>query len=379
MVENSIQLPENVPPLNTYYIYLTGGCNLACSHCYLAPAYQPNGGTGGHLDYELFKNAIKEGIPLGLMGVKLTGGEPLLHPDFVRIVDFLKEKNIELTIETNGTLLTRDLAKHFKDRNALRFISVSLDGARSNTHDNFRGVKGSHERACQGIRNLVECGYHPQVIMSPYADNVQEIESLVLLAERLGASSVKFNPVQPTGRGDAMKRRGLLIDIQQLIQIGNWIEKDLQKKIGIPLIFGWPMAFRSINRLLGPDGKCNIFNILGILSSGHLAMCGIGAQESDLCYGKLGQDSIYDIWVRNEKILELRKKLPFELGGVCNNCVFKVNCMGYCVAGNYSASKSLLTAYWFCQGAFEQGLFPKSRLRTNNFHWQHANLCKEEL
>jgi len=364
MVERNIRLPEGVPQLNTLYIYLTGGCNLACQHCYLAPTYQANGGTGGHLDYNLFERAIEESLPLGLGGVKLTGGEPLLHPDFLRIVDFLKEKNIELTIETNGTLLTKAVASHFREQNALKYISISLDGANPETHDDFRGVKGSFEKACQGIRNLVEEGYHPQVIMSPHADNVQEIESLVHFVEGLGASSVKFNPVQPTGRGDTMKKRGQLIDIHQLIQIGNWVETDLQSKVSIPLFFGWPVAFRSINRLVRSEGKCNIFNILGVLSTGNLAICGIGAQVPDLCYGMLGQDSVNDIWVNNSKLLELRKKLPLELSGVCSQCIFKTSCMGYCVAGNYSASKSLSAPFWFCQMAYEQRLFPRSRLRV---------------
>lgn len=363
MTNPKLELPEGVPALNTFYVYLTGGCNLACQHCYLAPTYHANGGTGGHLDYNLFVLAIEEGLPLGLGGVKLTGGEPLLHPDFIRIVDFLKDKKLELTIETNGTLLTKEVATHFREQDALRFISVSLDGSTPETHDAFRGVKGSFEKACQGIRNLVEVGYHPQVIMSPHAGNVHEIESLVRFVESIGASSVKFNPVQPTGRGKSMEKHGKLLDIQELIQIGNWIEKDLQKQVSIPLLFGWPMAFRSISRLSVPEGKCNIFNILGILSSGHLAMCGIGSQVPDLCYGKIGEDRIKDVWIHNSKLLELREMLPLELDGVCGQCVFKGNCMGYCVAGNYSSTNSLSAAYWFCQLAYEQGIFPQSRLR----------------
>jgi SynChlorMet cassette radical SAM/SPASM protein ScmF len=253
MADQKNLLPEGVPPLTTYYVYLTGGCNLACQHCYLAPKYQPNGGTGGHLDYNLFVLAVEEGLPLGLGGVKLTGGEPLLHPDFLRIVDYVKDKNIELTIETNGTLLTKAVASRFIGQNALKHISISLDGSSPETHDTFRGVKGSFKKTCQGIRNLVEVGYHPQVIMSIHTGNINEIESYVHLVESLGASSVKFNPIQSTGRGEGMEKRGKLLNIQELIKIGNWVEKDLQKQVSIPLLFGWPMAFRPISRLAVPE------------------------------------------------------------------------------------------------------------------------------
>jgi SynChlorMet cassette radical SAM/SPASM protein ScmF len=200
MADRKLELPEGVPHLNSYYVYMTGGCNLACQHCWIAPTYQANGGTGGHLDYELFVIAIEEGLSLGLSHVKLTGGEPLLHPDFVRFVNLIKEKDLGLTIETNGTLMTEPLAHYLKEKSTLGHISVSLDGATAATHDPFRGVKGSFEKAVQGIRYLVEVGHHPQIIMSIHAGNVNDVEALVHLAEKLGASSVKFNLVQPSGR-----------------------------------------------------------------------------------------------------------------------------------------------------------------------------------
>src|SRR5215471_13831294 len=65
---------NRVPPLRTFYLYLTAGCNLACRHCWISPRYQANGGTGGHLDLTLLERAIVEAKPLGLQSVKLTGG-----------------------------------------------------------------------------------------------------------------------------------------------------------------------------------------------------------------------------------------------------------------------------------------------------------------
>jgi SynChlorMet cassette radical SAM/SPASM protein ScmF len=252
------ELPDGVPALSQYYVYLTGGCNLACQHCWLTPTYQAQGGTGGHLEYELFALAIEEGLPLGLNSVKLTGGEPLLHPDFLRIVDLLREKELGLVIETNGTLMTDSIAQYLKQKSTLRHISVSLDGATAGTHDPFRGVKGSFDKAVQGIRYLVENGYRPQVIMSIHSGNVNEIESLVQLAERLGAGSVKFNLIQPVGRGETMMKRHQVLEIPRLIELGNWVENDLQNRTSIELSYSWPMAFYNLRRLLeyiGPSGN----------------------------------------------------------------------------------------------------------------------------
>jgi SynChlorMet cassette radical SAM/SPASM protein ScmF len=365
MADRKIELPEGVPALNTYYVYLTGGCNLACQHCYLTPAYQANGGTGGHLDYDLFALAIEEGLPLGLGNVKLTGGEPLLHPDFIRIVDLLREKELGLTIETNGVLMTEPLAHYLKEKSTLNHISVSLDGATAGTHDPFRGVKGSFDKAVQGIRYLVEAGFHPQVIMSLHIGNVDEIEALIQLAVKSGAGSVKFNLIQPTGRGELMTKRGRVLDIQRLIELGKWVEGDLQKRTSISLHYSWPMAFYNLKRLTNSNlDTCGIFGILGILSTGHLAMCGMGMQIDDLCYGLLGRDYIADIWMSHPLLVQLRRNLPSQLEGVCNKCIFRDRCLGSCIAGNYQYTHALTAPFWFCQMADDLKIFPLSRQRN---------------
>ena len=359
-------LPAGVPPLTQYYVYMTAGCNLACQHCWLAPAYQPKGTTGGHLDYELFKLAMEEGIPLGLQSVKLTGGEPLLHPDFLRFVDLLKEKNLGLTMETNGTLMTPEIARHLKEMSTLAYVSISIDGAKVETHDAFRSVKGSYARAVAGIKMLVEQGYHPQVIMSLHIGNVNEIEELVHLAENWGAGSVKFNLIQPSGRAETMSERGQVLDIKRLIELGNWVEHDLQKSVSIPLFYSWPMAFYSTARFLkdGGSGTCGIFNILGILANGSLAMCGIGMEIPELVYGKLAVNAVADVWSAHPMLQKLREDVPAKQEGICSMCMFKNRCLGSCIANNFHESRSLTASNWFCQTANQAELFPPSRLST---------------
>jgi SynChlorMet cassette radical SAM/SPASM protein ScmF len=210
--------------------------------------------------------------------------------------------------------------------------------------------------------------------MSIHSGNVNEVGSLVHLAENLGATSVKFNLIQSAGRGGALAKRGKLLNIQRLIEIGNWIEKDLQSQVTMPLIYGWPIAFKSIKKLVNSEGigTCTILNILGILPSGYLAMCGIGIQVPDLLYGLLGKDSIYDIWTKNSTLLDLRKKIPSELEGVCSLCILQGDCLGSCIAENYFTSQHLTAPFWFCQLAYEECIFPQTRLHltedTNHIH-----------
>ena len=360
---NHIALPDGVPSLTTYYFYLTHGCNLACKHCWLSPEFKNNGRTGGHLDLDLLKGAVEEGIPLGLSSAKLTGGEPLLHPDFIKIVDYLTEKDISVTIETNGTLLTKELASYLKLHTSTWFVSVSIDGANPETHDRFRGVQGAFEKACNAVSYLAQAGFNPQVIMSIHKENIDEIEDLVTLVENLGAGSVKFNIVQSAGRGELMEKREETLTIQNLVALGKRMENDVQPKYKIPLYYDWPAAFMNIQGLLRKGvNSCGIFRILGVLSDGHYAMCGIGVNIPELVYGEIGRDNLRDVWVNNPTLVRLREEVPSQLEGICGKCIFKNRCLASCVAHNYFESGRLTGSHWFCQQAHEIGLFPLTRM-----------------
>ncbi len=359
---DSLAVSSAAPALHQYYVYLTAGCNLACRHCWLAPTFHPNGGTGGHLDFELFRLALEEGMPLGLRSVKLTGGEPLLHPEFVRFVDLLVEKQLSIAIETNGTLLTPGLARRLKECGFVRSLSVSLDGAKPETHDAFRGISGSHQRAVAGLQALIAEGFRPQIIMSLHHGNLAEIAELSHLAVHWGAGSVKFNLVQSSGRGQKMSELLQAPAVPQLIEIGQWIENTLSRQVPIPLFFSWPMVFQKIKRVIeNSDVVCSIRHILGILASGHVAMCGIGMETPDLCYGRLGKDHLQDIWRQHPMLLKLRADIPDRLEGICSECLFRQRCMGCCVAENYFATGRLTAPFWFCAQAASAGLFPAHR------------------
>ena len=110
-------LPEGVPPLRTFYLYLTSCCNLRCRHCWIAPEFAGGAAVPGTtIDLPALKRAVIEAKTLGLVNAKLTGGEPMLHPQFREIVDMLTTEGIALNMETNGTLITREIARYLKEK-----------------------------------------------------------------------------------------------------------------------------------------------------------------------------------------------------------------------------------------------------------------------
>jgi len=267
-------------------------------------------------------------------------------------------------LETNGVLCTPELAQKMTSCKEL-FVSVSLDGADAETHEWVRGVPGCFDAALEGLRNLVEAGFRPQVIITIMRHNKDQMEPVVRLAERLGAGSVKFNILQPTARGEKMHDAGEALSVKELVDLGRWVENTLSAATDLNLYYDHPMAFRPLGKMFGSNGDgcgiCGILGILGVLANGSYALCGIGERVPELVFGQATTDDLENIWTNSFVFQELRKGLPERLDGICDRCLMKKMCLGKCLAQNYYRSKSIWGPFWFCEEAYRLGLFPERR------------------
>jgi len=360
-------LERQTYPLNQIYFYLTEGCNLRCRHCWIAPKYQGEGTSYPALDLDLFRSIIEQAKPMGLSGVKLTGGEPLLHPQINEILEHIRTEDLDLTVETNGVLCTPELARKMADcKNT--FVSVSLDGTEAETHEWVRGVEGCFGTALQGIQNLVAADLRPQVIMTIMRHNKDQMEPMVRLAERMGAGSVKFNIVQPTARGAKMHESIEALDIGELVELGDWVESTLSASTDLRVDYDHPLAFRPLGKMFSGNGDgcgvCGILGILGVLANGSYALCGIGETVPDLVFGHATTHLLEDIWNKSLVLVELRQGLPHRFEGICGDCLMRGLCLGSCLAQNYYQSTNIWAPYWYCEDAWKRGLFPENRIHA---------------
>jgi SynChlorMet cassette radical SAM/SPASM protein ScmF len=353
-------------PLIQLYCYITEGCNLRCRHCWNAPKYKNPENLGVFLDLALFREILKQAKPLGLTGVKLTGGEPLLHPQVGEMLEVIRAADLRLGIETNGVLITPSLAKAMARGNSPT-ISVSLDGVNAETHEWVRRVPGSFNHALEGIRHLVGAGLMPQIIFTIMRCNVEQIPAIVRLAEKLEVGSLKFNIVQPLARGEQLSQTGECLDVKELLTLGRWVETKLSQTTKLPIFFSHPLAFRPLSRMFdaaeGDCAICGIRGILGVLADGSYALCGIGTNVPGLVFGHALRDRLADVWHQHPVLQELREGLPDRLEGICRQCLLRNICLGFCLAQNYYQANSLWAPFWYCQAAESLGLFPASRKR----------------
>lgn len=305
---------------------------------------------------------MREGREIGLSCVKFTGGEPFLHPDIMRYIEVTDRENLAVVIETNGTLLDE------KEIGALRrvkrlMVTVSLDGATARIHDRFRGVEGAFERSVAALERLAGSNISTQIILSLFRDNADDLEALVGLGTRLGVASIKINPIQPSGRGQDLSRRGETLTVSELLKLCAHCREELARNFPGDLFFSVPVAFRPFAEIRDRRfSVCRIFQILGLMPNGDISFCGVGNIDESMVFGNIYKDRLADLWRGAPFLLDLRERLPGALKGVCARCILKGACLGECRATAYESEGDLMAAFWLCQQAYDAGLFPQSRL-----------------
>ena len=349
------------PQLSTLYFYLTSYCNLRCFHCWIAPEYLDKVHAPEEASFDLLKSIIDQAMPLGLKHIKITGGEPFLSVNFLDLIDYASSKDLQFSIETNGSLIDEEKVKFLKEKGA-KFIAVSLDGPDETAHEKVRGVKGCFKKTIEGIRCLKKYGLNVQVIMSVYKGNIDHIENTINLAESLGVNSFKINCISCVERGRSLVDKGINLAVSDYIALNRKIYTEIQLRRKIKIILDIPPAFKSLKDIRKRMARCNIKNILGVLSDGRISICGIGENVDSLILGNLKKESLESIWKGNEILKRIREDLPHGLKGVCGNCIFKAYCLGKCRAEAYYNTNDLFGPFSFCEEALKSGLFPESRL-----------------
>ena len=324
---------------------------------------------GAILSLEIFEKVIEEAKPLGLKSVKITGGEPLINPNFTDMLHIVSRERLGLVVETNATLCEPKHAEAIKSACEKPFVSVSLDGIDADTHEYIRGVRGSYDSALRGIANLVNAGIRPQVIFTVMRRNQHQIDLMPGFAVSLGAGSVKFNVVQPSERGQKLHQERQTLNIEELVALGRRMDTPVFSSGPIPVYFDHPAAFRPLGKIATSNGPvvCGIKRIIGVLPTGEYALCGIGAKIRELTFGCVGQQPLADVWNDHPVLRSVRNDLPGGLSGICSECIMKKMCMGHCVAQNFYRSHYLLAPFWYCEDAKNAGLFPNSRLINGGF------------
>lgn len=304
------------------------------------------------LDYSEACSVIDELGEFAPLILVLSGGEPLWRADVFDLAERARSRNLRVALATNGTLVTPGIAQRIKDVGIER-VSVSLDGADRDTHDNFRGHPGAFDGALTGLKRLAEVGISTQVNTTISHRNAGQLPDILKLSLSLGVDAFHLFLLVPVGCG-------LTIAEQESVQgedaerILNWFY-DRSLDSGIELKATCAPQYYRIARQRRTEMKRQGLPVPEMRSHGMNAMTRGCLAGSGVCFishrgevfpcgylpvaaGDLRQQSFRAIWDNAEIFQTLRDTGKLE--GKCGYCEYKNVCLGcraraYGVTGNY--------------------------------------------
>ena len=158
-------------------------CNMNCDMCYIRMDRQEMEKRGRLHTAEEWISLCEEMKEEGVLFLLLTGGEPLLFPDFQKLYLSLKKMGMVLTINTNGTLIDEKWADFF-EKYPPRRINITLYGTNETTYESLCHYPG-FEKTIRGIRLLRERKIDVKLNGSATKDNKNELETLYEIAKEL--------------------------------------------------------------------------------------------------------------------------------------------------------------------------------------------------
>ena len=175
---------------------LTFRCNLRCVHCYLSHGHQGIPGLT-ELSYGEICAILDQLVDEGCLWLLLTGGEPLVRRDFLDIYAYAKRKGLLITLFTNGTLLTPEIADYLAEWPP-RQVEISLYGRTQETYERITGIPGSYARCRRGIGLLLERDIRLSLKTVLLTLNQHELSDIGAYAKSLGVS-FRYDPMINAG------------------------------------------------------------------------------------------------------------------------------------------------------------------------------------
>ncbi len=183
---------------------MTRRCNLKCVHCY---ARSEDISYDNELNREQSLAMIDDLAGFGVPVLLFSGGEPLVHPRLIEYAQYAVSKGMRAVISTNGTLITKEKARLLKEI-GLSYVGISLDGLEE-THDQFRGVKGSYKKAMAAIENCQQAGIKVGLRFTINKRNVNDIPGIFDLLEEKNIPRACFYHLVYSGRGSEIAKEDL--------------------------------------------------------------------------------------------------------------------------------------------------------------------------
>lgn len=343
---------------------ITDRCNLACTHCYNASG--PDSPAAGELPtaeaFAVIDDLAAAGVPL----ILFTGGEPLMREDIFDMARHAKSRGLKMALSTNGTIITPEVAACIRE-SGIEYAGISLDGATAATHDRFRNMPGAFEKSCSAFAACRAGGLRCGVRITLTKENLPELEALVDLSLRLGASRFCLYWLVPAGRGSAAYDR-LQLDKDEAEAALSLLYRKAKQTDPANMEFLTVDAPQDCIHLLasmeadGSEDLAEARHLLASLNGGCSAGTRVAnidakgnvwpcqfARSPEFLAGNVRDRPFSAIWAdAGNPALSLFRQKDALFGGRCGSCRHRQICGGGCRVRAHAAAGDFFAEDPFC-------------------------------
>lgn len=312
--------------------HITDECDQRCKHCYIFSEdnCKPLDSMNWNQIQQVFDNCIDMCETYNrLPYFYITGGDPILHPNFWELLQLLKDKLIPFTILGNPFHLSDAVCKRLKEYGCEKY-QLSLDGMKK-THDWFR-KPGSFDTTLEKIACIKKAGIRSVIMSTVSGTNINSIPEIIDTVVEHGVDIFAFARYCPTGEE---KKTGMTPQAyRNLLEICQR-KFDKYESEGCNTYFNkkdhlWTLYDYEKGNFKSPEGVeagtiyggCNCGNChLTILPTGDVYAC----RRFESKVGNVFEDRIADVWVCDQMesyrdYTKFKKCSKCELISFCRGC-----------------------------------------------------------
>ncbi len=316
--------------LRRIHWHLTSRCNLECKHCYVSSSINQE-----ELNLEQIHDLIEQMANLTVVYVSLSGGEVFLRNDFIDVLKLLEKYRIGIkNINTNGTIVNMGIVKYLHEYFPDTPFFISVDGAVSESHDEFRRYPGAFKATLHGIKSILKEDTRVLVNTSLWSGNITEILELYAMMRDLKVAKWRVSQPFPMGRWSCTKAENS-IPIEQEFEAYEKI-LDQWEHDGLPFEIELGSAFRiqfddyNMERYTDTTFVCGYYrDSCSLLPSGKIIPCG-ALTDNTYVFGDICQQSLASIWMspsmREFKNLSIQDCLQELANEQCKTCEWLYYC-----------------------------------------------------
>lgn len=322
-------------------------CNLSCAHCRRVEGDEAvdtdmsTAQTKQMIDQLANVGRDQDFMPI----LVFSGGEPLCREDIFELVGHAVAAELKCALATNGTLVDSTIAQKIKVSGIER-VSVSLDGATPEVHNQLRLQDGSFEAALNGINCLNEAAVPFQINMTITRHNAHQLDDIFVLAKQLNAVAVHLFMLVPVGCGEEIAPEDMLSpdeyeqmmrhvaqiqhagDIEVKVTCGPHYERVVREQ--------YPAERRMSKGCLAGSG------VIFVAHNGDVFPCGYLPVNC----GNILQTPLKTVWTTSPDLARMRDVKQLE--GKCGVCGYAKVCGGcraraFAATGDYMQSEPMCT------------------------------------